>query len=238
MANCKNCNQEVSGKFCSNCGQPTEIKRLSKNYIVHEIEHVLHLEKGILYTIRELLLKPGATVRYFIKENRSRLVKPIIFIIVTSLIYTIVNSFFKIEEQYIEMKGMENSSIGTMFSWMQNHYGYANIVLGVFIAYWLKIFFKKYEYNFFEILVLLCFVIGIGMLIYAVFGIMEGITHIKMMTISGILGFAYVTWAIAQFFDSNKIANYFKAIVAYLLGMLTAIILVMIVGLLIDLAIK
>ncbi|WP_392436498.1 DUF3667 domain-containing protein [Cruoricaptor ignavus] len=91
---CKNCGTEFNGNFCSNCGQPAKLKRIDAHYIKHEIEHVLHYDKGILFTVKELLLRPGKNVREFFTENRNRLVKPIIFIIVTSLIYSLISHFF------------------------------------------------------------------------------------------------------------------------------------------------
>jgi hypothetical protein len=92
--NCKSCTTEVHSKFCPNCGQPTSLKRIDRHYIIHEIEHVLHLERGILYTIRELITNPGQNIRNYLAENRSRLVKPIIFIIITSLNLFTHNQFF------------------------------------------------------------------------------------------------------------------------------------------------
>jgi hypothetical protein len=53
--NCKNCNTEINSNFCTDCGQPTNLKRIDRKYIIHEIEHVLHFERGILYTVRELV---------------------------------------------------------------------------------------------------------------------------------------------------------------------------------------
>ena len=44
---CKNCGTEFNGNFCSNCGQPAKLKRIDAHYIKHEIEHVLHYDKGI-----------------------------------------------------------------------------------------------------------------------------------------------------------------------------------------------
>jgi len=85
--NCKNCNSKVDAEYCSKCGHPTVLKRIDGKYVIHEIEHLLHFERGILYTIKELLIKPGKNIRNYLSENRSRLVKPIIFFIVTSLIY-------------------------------------------------------------------------------------------------------------------------------------------------------
>jgi uncharacterized protein YacL len=204
MRNCKNCNAEINLNYCANCGQPSSLKRIDAHYITHEIEHVLHFERGILYTVRELLTSPGQNVKNYISENRSRLVKPIIFIIITSLIYSLVNHFFHIEEGYVNYKVAQKSATVVIFKWIQDHYGYANIIMGLFIAFWTKIFFKKYGYNFFEILILLCFVMGMGMLILAVFSIIQGITHINLMQIGGILSLIYATWAIGQFFDKKK----------------------------------
>ncbi|RZJ28554.1 MAG: hypothetical protein EOO48_09560 [Flavobacterium sp.] len=106
--------------------------------------------------------------------------------------------------------------------------------MGVFIALWLKLFFRKYSYNFFEILILLCFVMGIGMLIFAVFAIAEGVTGVSMISISGFLGVAYCTWAIGQFFNTSKVASYILSLLAYLLGMLTFTIAALLLGTLID----
>ena len=237
---CKNCNIEINSKFCPDCGQPTNLKRIDGKYIIHEIEHVLHFERGILYTIRELVTNPGHNIRNYLSENRSRLVKPIIFIILTSLIYSITINIFHIEEQYVKFDG-EGAKLATpnkIFLWIQGHYGYANIIMGVFIAFWTKLFFKKYKYNFFEILIVLCFVMGIAMLIFTIFAILEGITGLKISQFGGIIGVIYCSWAVGQFFGKNKIFNYLKTLFAYLIGMITFTILAVLLGLLIDLIIK
>jgi len=236
--NCKNCNAEVKQNYCPNCGQATIIKRIDGHYIAHEIGHILNFERGILFTVRELLIRPGENVRNFISENRSRLVKPIIFIIVTSLVYSIINHFFNIDDSYVKYVETEQSTTGYIFQWVQDHYGYANIIMGIFIAFWTKLFFRKYNYNFFEILILLCFVMGIGMLIYSVFALFHGLIHIDLMQIASIVGITYSAWAIGQFFDKSKFSNYVKAFFSYLLGFLTFSLTAILIGTLIDLIIK
>ncbi|WP_373013261.1 DUF3667 domain-containing protein [Mucilaginibacter sp.] len=236
--NCKNCDNTVDNNFCGNCGQPVQIKRVDKHYLLHEMWHILHFEKGIFYTIKELLIRPGQNVREFITEDRSRLVKPIIFIIITSLIYTVINNLFHIEEGYVNFNGTKQSATTLIFNWVQNHYGYANIIMGVYIAFWAKLFYRKYDYNFFEILILLCFVMGMGMLIFSVFALFEGLTKLNLMKISGMIGLTYCTWAIGQFFNQKKVVNYLKALISYVLGMLTFFISATLLGLFIDVFIK
>lgn len=239
--NCTNCKTEVNANYCPNCGLPTKLKRIDAHYIIHEIEHILHFERGILYTIKELIVNPGKNVRSYLIENRSRLVKPVLFIIITSLIYAIAFKFFHFEDAYINFNGKEDAdrmpvSI-SVFKWLQANYGYANILFSMFIAFWLKLFFRKSTYNFFEILILLCFVLGIGMLIYATFGMVEGLFHVKTMKFAGIIGLIYTIWAIANFYDSKKLVNYLKAFASYTLGMLTAMLTVLVITVIIDLVI-
>lgn len=238
MTNCKNCDLEVAQNYCPNCGQPAKIKRIDSHYIIHEIEHVLHFERGILYTIRELITNPGQNIRNYISENRSRLVKPIIFIIITSLIYSLINHFFHIEDGHVKPDGAKESTTALIFKWVQGHYGYANIIMGMFIALWLKLFFRKYGYNFFEILILLCFVMGMGMLFLTVFEIFQGLIHFNLMQIAAFIGIAYCTWAIGHFFDKKKWLNYAKAFVSYMLGMITFWLSARLIGTLIDLVMK
>jgi len=238
LMNCKNCSNGVSGNFCCNCGQALQIKRVDSHYVLHEIQHILHFEKGILYTVKELLIRPEKNVREFITDNRDRLVKPIVFIIITSLIYTVITHFFHIEKKYISYSGNENTTIQLIFDWVDGHYGYANLIMGVFIAWWLKVFFRKDGYNFFELLILLCFVMGIGMLIFSVFAIAEGVTKVNLMKISGIVEMGYCIWAIGQFFGKNKIASYLKALAAFILGTITFSISLGLLGLIIDLLSK
>jgi hypothetical protein len=233
--NCTNCNSELSGKYCANCGQAAELKRIDGRYIIHEIEHVLHFERGILYTIKELIISPGQNVKNFLTRNRSRLVKPIIFIIITSLIYTLGVKFLHFEDGYIEYKDDgKHNAVTAIFEWIQGHYGYANIIMGIFIAFWIKLFFRKHNYNFFEILILLCFVMGMAMLIYTIFGIAQSIIHVQLMNFAGMAVLVYLTWSIGSFFGKEKASNYVKALIAYILGMLTSVLVAIAIGVCIE----
>jgi hypothetical protein len=232
--NCKNCSTEFNSKFCPECGHAASIKRINGHYIIHEIEHVLHFERGILFTIKELIVNPGKNIKEYLSENRSRLVKPIIFIILTSLFYSLTINFFNIEDQYVKFKGNELVTSIKIFKWIQGHYGYANIIMGLFITFWLKLFFRKQNYNVFEILILMCFVMGIAMLIYSIFGLLQGLIHIKLTAIGGLIGTLYCSWAIGNFFGKERKTNYLKAFLAYFLGLISFAFSAIFIGFLID----
>lgn len=70
---CLNCNAPLTDKYCAQCGQSANTHRLSiKHFIEHELVHGLfHLDKGIVYTLRKLMTKPGYTVRDYIAGKRT-----------------------------------------------------------------------------------------------------------------------------------------------------------------------
>ena len=77
MAICKNCGHQGTGKYCSECAQPYEVRRITIGTIVHEVTHLFtHLDKGFLYTLRELAIHPGSMQKNYLNGARSRYQKP------------------------------------------------------------------------------------------------------------------------------------------------------------------
>jgi len=237
MELCQKCGVEITENFCSKCGNPKSLKRIDRKYIATEISSILNFDKGILYTIRELIIRPGSTIREFILKDRNRIVKPITFLIITSLIYTFLRQFLHFKDGYIYQDDSIKSTSMAIFGWIKDNYGYGNLIIGIFIAFWTKVLFKKYVYNYYEILILLCFALGIGMLILAVFGTIEVLTGLKILQFGGMLFLIYSIWAIGQFFNGKKVSSYLKALLSYFLGMITFTLVILIIGGIIDLII-
>jgi hypothetical protein len=237
MNTCKNCNDPIAGNYCSNCGKPAELKKINRQYILNEIGDFFSANKGFLYTIKKLLTTPGESVREFITEDRYRFVKPIAFLIITSLVYAIINQIFNIgaSEFYDQSAIEEGSTTALIFDWMLVKYpGYSGIITGFFMAFWIKLFFKKSGYNIFEIFILICFVTGITTLYMSIIAVIQGLTDWKIIQSASYLGIIYFVWAIGQFFDQKKIGSYIKVLLSYLLGSVVLGFLIGVVGSLID----
>ena len=73
-SNCLNCTAATIGKFCSNCGQKTETHRITlKHFLFHDILHgVWHMEKGIFFTTKEVLSRPGFAALDYISGKRVK----------------------------------------------------------------------------------------------------------------------------------------------------------------------
>ena len=236
MNNCRNCNKELTGEFCSNCGFPKEPKRINRQYILDEISSVLNFDKGIFYTIKELFIRPGSTVEKYINGDRKRIVKPIIFLIICSLFYTIGQQFLSYEAGYItlEFENSNDSIMVKMLEWFSKNYGYANIIMAIFITFWIKIFFRKHNYNHFEIYILLCFLMGISILIFTLLGIIGSLIDYPVLQIGIFISLIYSTWAIGQFYGQKKKLNYIKAFLSYILGIMTSLIIFFAIGIGLD----
>ena len=245
MNNCENFNEIVVGNYCANCGQSVKLSRIDGSYIINEITNSFLAKRGILYTVKKMLISPGENVKLYINKNRSMYIKPITFVIITSLIYTLVCHFFNIDaDEFQQQMNLSSESLEIVPSstlitnWVIDYSGYASIILGFFMAFWVKLIFRKYPYNLFEIFVLFCYISGITTLISSVIYIIQGLTHYHLINFSVLITVIYTTWAIGQFFDKRKVGSYIKAFFSYLVNLFAAVILLGFIMVFIDVVLK
>ncbi|NUY82545.1 DUF3667 domain-containing protein [Flavobacterium sp. MAH-1] len=217
---CQQCKCPTNGNFCSNCGQQTKVETIDARYAKKELFQLTGYEKGFVYTFAKLLTKPGKSIRDYLHGNRSSFTKPVTFLFVTSVIYALVSNYFDTdsvyEQRFRQVYG--ESSVMQVMQWVQENYGYSNILMMIFIAACIKLFFRKHAYNIYEIFVLLCFVMGEGMILLSLQPIFtKYIPNLMMENTLFTAVFVYVSWAIGQFFG-GRFRDYLKAFLAYVLG--------------------
>ena len=95
---CANCDQAVQGpaqKFCPGCGQSTPTHRIDWHFLGHELEHsVLHMDRGILYSLKGLMLRPGHLIRDYIEGRRGGQVKPLMLLMIMAAVVVLASKFF------------------------------------------------------------------------------------------------------------------------------------------------
>lgn len=216
------------------------LERVDRQYAVEEFLNLIGYERGFLFTIRELLLRPGKLVHHYLNTDRNACTKPVTFLILSSVVYSLITGYLDVdmlsEEELKKQYGTTGGN--SVILWIQNNYGYANILMLMFIAFWTKIFFKKYSYNIYEIGVLLCFIMGEGMLWFSVHPIIVKLfTNSVFDTVFFSIVLIYLAWAIGQFFGGG-FKNYLKALFAYLLGFGSFEIVAILIGVAMDLIAK
>ncbi len=205
-----------------------KLERIDKKYIAREIQAIVNVEKGLLFTVKNLLIKPGATVRDYLFYDRKKYMKPLLFLIFSSIVFSLLISaldvnvtFFNIDTISILKGKIRSREIG---AWTQRNIGYSQLIMGIFVALWLALFYRKSKFNFYEIVVLLSYVFGEGLLILGAFFVMDfpfkGYFFLK---IGFMFYFLYIPWGIGQFFGERKWKNYLIALLVYLLGSLSYI---------------
>src|SRR5687768_6081335 len=85
MVTCKNCELPFEGKYCPNCSQKADTHRFTLGHIGHEIFHAFtHADKGIIFLIKELLLRPGKVASEYAAGKIKKYFSPLTFYLLIS----------------------------------------------------------------------------------------------------------------------------------------------------------
>ena len=97
VGKCANCARVTDGpeqKFCPACGQPTPAHRIDWHFLGHELEHsVLHMDRGILYSLKEVMLRPGQLMRAYLEGRRANQVRPLLLIMITAAAVVLLSKY-------------------------------------------------------------------------------------------------------------------------------------------------
>jgi len=215
---CQNCNTELQGKYCSNCGQSAETHKINVHYLWHDIQHgLLHLDKGILFTTRELFTRPGHSIREFLEGKRVKHFKPISLVLVLAGIYGLLFHFFKIDmfANYVVISGSGekvnhiNEVIAKTSEWISQHYAILAILQIPIFAIGTYLCFRKGGYNFIEHLIINSFLVGqrliLHIITFPIYYISSGTPMlIKTDRIINLIGYALAVWTLIQLFKNQR----------------------------------
>tara|TARA_R110001583_G_scaffold1342_2_gene11031 strand:- start:26054 stop:27052 length:999 start_codon:yes stop_codon:yes gene_type:complete len=74
---CPNCEHEIDGKFCQNCGQSAkDFHRPFFSILFESLSDALSFDNRLFHTLSPLLLKPGYLTKEFMKGRRARYTPP------------------------------------------------------------------------------------------------------------------------------------------------------------------
>ena len=239
---CQNCNEIATNNFCSNCGHPTKLKRIDREYAAQEFLNLIGFEKGFIFTFKELAIRPGKTVINYLTVNRNQITKPIAFLILSSFIYTFVSQYLGISliisEEQNKIYG--DSTYIKFINWVSNNYGYSNLLMLLPITLWTKLLFRKHRYNFYETFVMVCLYMAEAMLFLTIILSLNKLFDFSLSTYNTIITitmFIYISWAISLFYEKS-FKNFIKAFFSYLIGFFTFQIIAAFITTIYDILIK
>ncbi|CAM4145156.1 DUF3667 domain-containing protein [Flavobacterium antarcticum] len=154
-ATCLNCNTEIVQNFCSNCGQK-KYKRIDRKYIWDEVQYsTVHMNKGFLYSIKNILINPGKTARTFIDGNRVNHYKPIALTFVLAGISSFISYKLIGLNEVMEKTMSPNETINTEWfheymSFVQTYNAFLILLMIPFFAVFTRWAFKAWGHNYYE----------------------------------------------------------------------------------------
>lgn len=92
---CISCNKQHNEKFCPNCGEKAAVKKITFKSIIEDIFlTVTNMDKGFLFNLKNLSLKPRPFISSYIRGKRKGIFNPMSFLIISITIYLIGENFF------------------------------------------------------------------------------------------------------------------------------------------------
>lgn len=79
-AACRNCGASRKGDYCHRCGQRFLDGRLTFAILAHEVAAHFSAERGLLRTVREMVVAPGGMIRDYLSGRRRGYVSPITYL--------------------------------------------------------------------------------------------------------------------------------------------------------------
>jgi hypothetical protein len=236
---CKNCHNHFKGNYCSTCGQAAETHELNFYFLWHDIQHgLLHFDKGIWFTSRELFTRPGNSIREYIEGKRVKHFKPISLVIILAGIYGVLFHYFHIDilattitldvhgQQAEELKQI----VVELSEWVASHYAVVALLQLPVYAISTFLAFKKAGYNYVEHLVLNAFLTGqrliVNILVFPLYYLVNGTEASKQFTqLVNTICIGLTIWALIQFFNKiSKSSAFFRALFAYLIFIVISLI--------------
>lgn len=210
---CLNCKSIIAGHYCIKCGQKTSTHRFSfQHFLLHDVIHgMFHLDMGILFTIKELVTRPGHSIREYIQGKRVKHFNPITAIIILVSITFLITTNMIIDKE--KLMDPDPDMIKDEFNFAKKYYKF--MILGEIPIYSLASFFifRKSKLNYSENLVINSYlVIGmllIGMIFPITTFIYPNIDFLSYALFSTpVFYFIYIYWFYYQFFSFYSYKKY------------------------------
>jgi hypothetical protein len=236
METCKNCGAELTGKYCSNCGQEAFSGRLSVGHIFKDATHgILHWESSIYKTFVELVLRPGKFLKEYIEGKRKTYVKPFSYFVFIQTAYVII--FHLMSDKYFAFVSGSVSVSGDVPQTMlvkieeiehivSHNLTYFNYAFPLIVAiFWRLLLKKRTGVNYAESLVASFYLMGTT-LFFGIIIMLLTFFSPKIWEARFLLNFLYLTYAYIQFSEYSLFKGFFRGLLLSFLSTLLYVILV------------
>lgn len=97
MTHCLNCGSAAvhqRQRYCAHCGQPSPVPRIDWRLLAQEFGHtVLNMDRGLFFTVRALMLRPGRLIADYLDGRRAGHVRPLWLLMVTAAVVVFLTRY-------------------------------------------------------------------------------------------------------------------------------------------------
>lgn len=154
---CLNCDGVLAANFCSNCGQKATTRRFSWWHVFEKdgLGMIINMDKGIFYTAKQMLSRPGDSVREYLKGKRVNHYNYLSFLTVCLAASYFIGGFVALNfEDVLLDSGADHSAFQTWVT--ENPKLFLIFTIPVF-ALFSMLWFSKARYNISEHVVINCY---------------------------------------------------------------------------------
>lgn len=216
--NCLNCGSRIDGNYCSNCGQEAESYPIDWHYLLHDLQHFFHLDSSFFYTAKELLIRPGETIRNYVDGKRATYFGPLCTALTVAGIYILIYYWGNIaplnilSQMIITLNGMLYKEELFFPKWLVDNYAFIELLVFIPVFSIASYFaFYKFKFSFFEHIAINAFLSAqrmlIGVLTFPILILFsEGPYSNVIELMVAFIEIGFTIWAFMTFFKKeNKI---------------------------------
>jgi len=227
MDKCLNCGQEITGNFCSNCGQAKIEKSITLKSVLSDfLQVVLLIESPLFKTVKAMVVAPGKFINDYFNGHRKAFMMPIPFFLFLMTIYLVFfhligNEFFRFINNSLEFKSSQQAKIGfslrEMQAYISRNMNLLYFLLPPILAFFIRTFFKKTKINYGESLVFSFYLVASGFL-FSSFIMVLALANIKFMILRVLILFLYIPFALIQFSKTNILDGILRSFAVVILS--------------------
>ncbi len=151
---CLNCDEKLHGDFCSHCGQSAKTHRFTlKHVFTHDfVFAIFHINRGLLFSIKELFTRPGNSTREYISGKRVTHLNYFTLLIIVLLVFSLVEQLTPFH--YADLIETNKEILVKFETLLKKHPKFIYIGVIPIYALFSFIFFKRARQNYAEHFVL------------------------------------------------------------------------------------
>ncbi|HRW75901.1 MAG: DUF3667 domain-containing protein [Lewinellaceae bacterium] len=92
---CTNCQFEFEGKYCPECGQKADTRRITWAMVLQDlVSGITNVERGFWYNLKALTLRPGAEIESYLQGRWKTFYHPLKYALVSITLMTILANLY------------------------------------------------------------------------------------------------------------------------------------------------